>query len=58
MLCEPYLCCVETNETYVLILVLMEYALREEQQRILKHLSEVLILVLMEYALRETKVRF
>ena len=39
----------------VLILVLMEYALREIDTEISENQYYVLILVLMEYALRDTK---
>ena len=44
------------SKVEVLILVLMEYGLREAVIGLKKKYEEVLILVLMEYGLRETNV--
>ncbi len=54
MLCEGMNLLAHGTSIDVLILVLMEYALREDEyNKIATKLSCVLILVLMEYALRE-----
>ncbi len=53
MLCEWKLGYVRMEDAIVLILVLMEYALRESRFERREREERVLILVLMEYALRE-----
>ena len=54
MLCEVNtIHVIQMNLCRVLILVLMEYALRETLNQAIKEAIKVLILVLMEYALRE-----
>ena len=53
MVCEGFPTTLKCNKVEVLILVLMEYGLREGWERSTEvHKSKVLILVLMEYGLR------